>query len=112
MLNIEQRDLGKAVILYCQGQLANGDETRLLCAALGSFGRDLIVDLTEVESVDSAGLGALIALQAAGVYLKLQNPTSEVREVLFRKRMNSLFEILETDPAESKNRTFYSCPAA
>jgi len=112
MLNVEGKDLEGAVILYCQGQLANGNETRLLCAAVGSFGRDLTVDLAEVECIDSAGLGALIALQAAGVYLKLQNPGPAVRELLLNRGLDSLFDIGKTDSRETGDRAWYSCHAA
>ena len=112
MLNVEVRNLGDAVILYCQGQFEKGNETPLLCAALGSFGRDLTVDLREVESIDSAGLGALITLQAAGVYLKLQNPRPAVRELLLNRGLDSLFDIGETDSRETRDRVWHTCHAA
>jgi anti-anti-sigma regulatory factor len=38
----------------------------------------------------------LIALQAAGVYLRLLNPTQQVREVLTVTHLDSIFEICES----------------
>jgi anti-anti-sigma regulatory factor len=36
-----------------------------------------VLDLTQVDAIDAAGIGALASLQAAGVYLKLMNPTDK-----------------------------------
>jgi anti-anti-sigma regulatory factor len=97
MLNVNMENLGEGVVLRCQGELVRGEESSLLCAALGNYGRDIIVDLSEVEMIDAAGSGALLALQAAGVYLRLQNPSAPVLEFLRGKEMDSLFEIFGSD---------------
>jgi len=68
----------------------------LLCAAIRQISRELMVDLHEVTAVDAAGIGALLALQAAGFYLTLVDPSPIVREVLGRTDLNSVFEINET----------------
>ena len=97
MLNVVEENLGEVVVLRCQGDLVREEETSLLCAALGNYGRDIVVDLSEIDRIDAAGSGALLALQAAGVYLRLLNPSRLVREFLRSKKMESLFEILEHD---------------
>lgn len=115
MLNVNVETLGGAVTLRCQGDLVRGEESSLLCSALGNYGQDLIVDLAEVEVIDAAGSGALLALQAAGVYLRLQNPSGPVRELLRAKRMESLFETLETNSvpvASQENQEPFSVRAA
>ena len=115
MLNVNVENLEGAVVLRCQGELARGEESSLLCSALGNHGQDIIVDLAEVEAIDAAGSGALLALQAAGVYLRLQNPSGLVRDLLRAKRMESLFETLETNsvPAASQeNQDQFSVRAA
>ena len=95
MLTVSVEDLGKNVILRCAGRLVRGDEGAILCAALRHRGRDIALDLERVEAIDAAGLGALISLQAAGVYLRLLNPTRAVRELLRVTQMDSIFEIEE-----------------
>jgi anti-anti-sigma regulatory factor len=97
MLNVVEEHLGETVVLCCQGDLVREQESSLLCAALGNYGRDILLDLSEVEAIDAAGSGALLALQAAGVYLRLHNPTTVVREFLRAKTMDPLFEISEGD---------------
>lgn len=84
------------VILHCEGRLVRGDEIKLLCAALRQDRDQFIVDLREVTAVDAAGVGALVSLQAAGVYLTLVDPTPTVREVLSRTNLDSIFEIIES----------------
>ena len=40
MLNVAVEDLGQVVILHCKGSIVRGEETRVLCAAVGYHGRD------------------------------------------------------------------------
>jgi anti-anti-sigma factor len=64
-----------------------------LCTAVHHHGKNVILDLSGVTSIDAGGIGALIALQSAGIYLQLENPTKTVREVLRVTGMDSVFEI-------------------
>ena len=96
MLTVTVQDQNAVVTLRCAGKVVNGAETSILCAALGHFERDVILDLSEVDEIDAAGVGALIALQAAGIYLKLKNPAEPVRERLSRVGAESIFEICDT----------------
>lgn len=93
MLNITVKENGKTALLYCAGKIVCGDETALLCAALGQSAESIAIDLGEVEAIDASGIGALISLQAAGIYLRLLNPSKTVREILQLTRLDSLFEI-------------------
>ena len=101
MLKITVEDVGHAVILHCVGRIVRGEETTILCSAVQHHGRNVIVNLSEVSGIDAAGIGALVALQAAGVYLKLMNPSELVREVLRVTQLESIFEITEV-PASGK----------
>jgi anti-anti-sigma regulatory factor len=115
MLKVSVENLGEAVVLRCQGALVRGEESSLLCAALGNYGQDIIVDLAEVEAIDGAGSGALLVLQAAGVYMRLQNSSGSVRELLRAKSMEPLFETLETKSvpeASQENQEQFSVRAA
>ena len=93
MLTVNIETLGEVVVLRCQGRIVHGYETVLLCSAARQEGPNLVLDLTQVDAIDTAGIGALVALQGAGVYLKLMNPTEPVREVLKVAKLDSIFEI-------------------
>ena len=96
MLKVSVEDSIEAVVLHCQGRLVKGEETALMCAAARRHGKNIVLDLTEVVAIDAAGIGALITLQAAGIYLKLMNPTKPLREILKVTKLESLFEIGES----------------
>ena len=93
MLTITVEHVGESVMLQCVGRIVLGDETALLCAVMQQEGRKVILDLTQVDAIDAAGIGALLSLQAAGIYLRLVNPTPQVREVLRITKVDSILEI-------------------
>jgi anti-anti-sigma factor len=95
MLSVTVEDLGEVLILRCLGRIIRGDETAILCAVVRQHGRDIILDLRRVDAIDAAGIGVLISLQAAGIYLKLMDPSEHLREVLRVTGLESVFEICE-----------------
>jgi anti-sigma B factor antagonist len=99
MLNVTVKGVRGAVTLRCQGRLVRGQETALLCAAIQQHEREITLDLSGVTSIDACGMGALVSLQVAGIYLRLANPTEAVREVLTLTKLDSVFEIAESDLA-------------
>jgi anti-anti-sigma factor len=98
MLTISSERIGDAVTLHCKGRIALGEETAILCVALGQKVPSLVLDLAEVDLIDTGGLGALVSLQAAGVYLKLMNPAKQVKEMLRLTRLDSIFELGDSQP--------------
>ncbi len=96
MLTVNVETFGEIVVLRCVGRIVGGYETVLLCSASKQQGRTVVLDLTHVEAIDAAGIGALVSLQAAGIYLRLVNPTRQVREVLRVTTLDSIFEIGES----------------
>jgi len=103
MLTINVESISEVVVLRCSGRIVCGHETALLCSAMQQGTRNVVLDLTEVDGIDAAGVGALLSLQAAGVYLKLLNPSRQVREILKVSRLSSIFEICESQSiAETK----------
>jgi anti-anti-sigma regulatory factor len=100
VLTVTVKDLGDVVTLFCKGTIVSGAEVAILCAAVRQYGRDLVLDLGEVDGIDAAGVGALIALQSAGVYFKLKNLARRVRETLRVRGVESIFEICD-DPEGS-----------
>jgi anti-anti-sigma factor len=100
VLRVKCEDFGDSVVLRCSGRLVRGEETALLCAAVRQRGRNLILDLGEVDAIDAAGVGALISLQTAGIYIQLMNPTKSVLDVLRVTKLDSIFEICSSPPTE------------
>ncbi len=74
-----------------------GQETAILCAAVQQHGRDVILDLSRVDAIDAAGIGLLVSLQAAGIYLKLMAPIEQVRQTLRLTKLDSIFETCESE---------------
>jgi len=59
-------------------------------------GKPIRVDLSEVEMVDSTGIGAFVSVWASakksGVDLKFRNPNPRVQDVVEITRLQDLFE--------------------
>jgi anti-anti-sigma factor len=104
MLTVNVQDFDDDVILRCAGRIVRGEETSILCAALSYSGRNVILDLAEVDAIDAAGIGMLISLQAAGIYLKLVNPNHRVLEMLRVTQADSIFEIYQSRSLDSSER--------
>jgi len=102
VLTLAVHNLAGTVVLRCQGRIVRGEESPLLCAAVQHYGRNIVLDLGGVSAIDAAGIGALVSLQAAGLYLRLLNPTDSVRSVLRLTGLESTFEISESRPLEEK----------
>jgi anti-anti-sigma factor len=102
MLTVSVEDLGDGVILRCVGRIVRGEESAILCSAAGQFGRTVVLDLAGVDLIDASGIGLLISLQAAGIYLKLVNPSKPVRETLKITHVDSILEICESRPAGNR----------
>ena len=97
MLNVFVESVCGVVTVRCQGGLVRGQETALLCAIIQQPGRDIIVDLSGVTEIDAVGIGALVALQAAGIYLRLVGFSLAVRQVLRVTSLESLFEMSQSE---------------
>jgi anti-anti-sigma factor len=107
VLTVTVDQTGDVIVLHCRGRLVRGEESALLCAAVHHHDRDLVLDLSAVEAIDAAGVGALVSLQAAGVYMRLVKPSERVRAILRLTGLASLFEVVEADliPAADPVRT-------
>ena len=71
----------------------------VLTDALAGRPREIVVDLTDLDFIDSTGLGALIfgfqRARDAGIRFRLANPTSTVRQILV---LSGLLEVVELTP--------------
>src|SRR5258708_15866444 len=66
-LSVETRNLGDVVVVHCQGRIVYRDEAAALSRVVGDVleqGRKVVLDLSGVNSMDSAGIGELALLQS------------------------------------------------
>jgi anti-sigma B factor antagonist len=108
-MNIEQRTVGDVVVLSITGDIAmNGDGASQLADKVRSVLLDdhdrLVLDLSRVRYVDSAGLGELVhalsAIHNRGGAMKLLNVTSRLNDLLVVTRLLTVFDCFD-DEAEA-----------
>ena len=103
-LEIEVRTQSDVKLINLRGRLNLGEPLDRLAATLTcivNVGRPrLILDLQEVPTIDSSGIGLLVRLPSTkqrGGSLKLLNPTKFAIQTLKLVRVLNLFEVFE-DP--------------
>jgi anti-anti-sigma factor len=105
MLNIDVEKTGDVAVVRCNGRIVRGEEVRTLRSAVVSekSSRIVVLDLSEVESLDAGGLTTLLSLhqwaRSRGVQLKLVNPSRFVREILVRTQLDRVFDVSTLDHA-------------
>ncbi len=112
-LAIEQREREGIIILDLSGRITVGGEATLLreklrgLAAAGS--RSFILNLRDVDYIDSTGLGAMVvcftSLGKLGGRLKLENLNRRNIELLVLTKLTTVFEIF-TDEQDAVNSFF------
>jgi anti-sigma B factor antagonist len=100
-MNISQSTIGRGTLLAVTGRLdlKTATEFRLHGSeALHGAQDALVVDLTEVDFIDSSGLGALIGLHRqatrAGLRLEIIPPTGAAREIFTLTRTDRYFTLI------------------
>jgi anti-anti-sigma factor len=99
-LSLETRNSGDVIIVHCQGRIVYRDEALALSQLVGELlqcGSKVVLDLSGVSSIDSAGLGELVLLhrraQSQKAEMKYANPSPLVRDLLGLTNLDSVFEI-------------------
>ena len=99
-LSLESRNRGDVLIVRCQGRIVYRDEAVALSRLVGEGlhnGGKVILDLSGVTSIDSAGIGELVFLHTRArsqkADLKVASPTGLVSELLDLTNVNSVLEI-------------------
>jgi anti-anti-sigma factor len=98
-LKMESRPVGDVLIVQCHGRIVAGNEVFTLHAQVGDsvakYG-DVVLQLNDVEFIDSSGLGALVRLiQAArskGGDVKLCGVPPKIRKTMEMTHIYSQFE--------------------
>jgi anti-sigma B factor antagonist len=102
-LRLESRPVGDVVIVQCHGRIVAGNEVFTLHSQVGDSIEkhgDVVLQLDQVEFVDSSGLGALVRLmqaaRAKGGDLKLCGLPPNIRKMLQLTRLLSQFETYDS----------------
>lgn len=102
MLQLSVRRSADTVILQCAGRIVAGEALMALQqTATAQRAAELVFDLQGVETLDAAGLGALLRVRqwcdSQGMALKLANPNKHVREVLCVTALDSVLDVHSGD---------------
>lgn len=102
-LNLEIRETDDVTVIHCQGRISYRNEAVALSdkvAELLPDTRQIVLELSGVEMIDSAGLGELVVIlmwaQANRCSIKLAAPRNNIREMLQLTNLASVFEIHST----------------
>jgi anti-anti-sigma factor len=88
MFNITVEKIGDAAVVHCEGRVVHSDAVFRLREAVTQErnARIILLDLSDVESLQGAGLGMLVFLhrwtQDRGIQFKLFDPPERVRQTL------------------------------
>src|SRR5437879_3259234 len=101
--SLEPRVAEDVTVISCKGRIAYGIEAAALSgefAELAPQTRRVVIDLSGVEMIDPAGLGALISIaltaQASQCSIKLAAPGNLIRKLLELTKLTSVFELYRT----------------
>ncbi len=95
------RTSGNVTIIDARGRIAFGDGVTQLreavANALASGARNVVLNMKEIDYVDSSGMGEMVrshmAIRKQGGQLKLANPNKMVIDVLRATGMNKVFDV-------------------
>jgi len=104
-LSLETRNQGNVVIVHCQGRVVYREEAAALSGVVREVlenGSKVVLDLSGVGSIDSAGIGELAFLhtwaRSQNADLKCASPSPLVRELLDLTNLDSVLEIHPSVP--------------
>jgi anti-anti-sigma factor len=99
-LSLETRNSGDVIIVHCQGRIVYRDEAAALSRVVGEVlqqTNSVVLDLSGVSSMDSAGIGELALLQTwaqeKNASLKCAGANSLVRTLLDLTNLDSVIEV-------------------
>ena len=102
-LSLETRNRGDVIIVHCQGRIVYRDEAAALSQVVGEVlqqAQKLVLDLSGVSSMDSAGIGELALLQTwaqgKNVNLKCAGANRLVSTLLELTNLDSVLEVHPT----------------
>ena len=106
-MKIEMRTIGDIRVLDCSGKITLGEGTMTVRNTvrdiLKANGKKIIVNLADVNYIDSSGIGELVStyttVASNGGQLKLLNLTKKIHELLTITKLLTVFQVFENEQA-------------
>ena len=104
-LKLTKRTVDGILAIECSGRIIFGEETSLLRdevkKAIADGQKRIVLNLHEVNYMDSGGLGTLVALHTtahnAGANIKLANMTKRVGELMQITKLLTVFDVYNSE---------------
>lgn len=104
-LKLSKKTVDRILVIICSGRIVFGDESALLREevkkALQDGVKRIVLNLGEVNYIDSGGLGTLVALHTtaynAGATIKLASLTKRVGDVLQVTKLLTVFDVRNSE---------------
>jgi anti-sigma B factor antagonist len=104
-MKIETRTVGDIRILDCSGKITLGEGTMAVRNTvrdiLKSNGKKIILNLADVNYIDSSGIGELVSTYTTvtnnGGQLKLLNLTKKIQELLAITKLLTVFQVFNSE---------------
>ena len=105
-LKTSTRQVGGVTIVDLSGRITLGDASAAVRDAindlLGKGNKKILLNLVEVEYIDSSGIGVLVGglstVRSQGGQLKLVNVSKRIRDLLRITKLYSLFDVKDDEP--------------
>lgn len=99
-----EKGIGNITVIELKGDVLGGPDATVLTSRLRELvnegKKDIVLDLRDVEYMNSSGLGmmttALTTVKKAGGALKLANPAERIRSLLVITKLVSLFDAYDS----------------
>lgn len=102
-LDLETRTIGDVTILYCRGRFTYREEATAFSQKIADLlpvTTQVVVELSGLEAVDSAGLGELVVVhmwaKASGCSMKLAGASPRIRQLFELTNLLSVFDLHPT----------------
>ena len=109
-LRMSTRTLGGALVVDCSGRLVFGEESASLrdtVKKLVAQSPNVVLNLQEVNYIDSGGLGTLVSLYTtarnAGGAVKLARLSQRVGDLLQVTKLLTIFEVFDDEEKAAKS---------
>ena len=103
-LKISSRTVDGILVLTCSGRMVFGEESSLLRDTVKQAitnNKKIVLNLGEVNYIDSGGLGTLVSLHTtaytAGASIKLANLTKRVGDLLQVTKLLTVFDVYSSE---------------
>lgn len=106
-MKIEMRTVGDIRILDCSGKITLGEGTMTVRNTVRDIlkdnGKKIILNLANVNYIDSSGIGELVSTYTTvtnnGGQLKLLNLTKKIHELLQITKLLTVFQVFDSETA-------------